>query len=182
MAIGSLKQNSLTFPWLLAQNKIPWLFPDHYFFPCFPCFPDPVGTLKWQHSILLQESMEDVTLECKYHFTATTALTITLIVHYYHSIVETIYIFAHFLNQLEISNYFYKFRNENHWCTYFKKDVVYTMVIMSNWWYSQMATCMYSWVYETKLINNQINAFHWQNLNYMCLLLIWQTQLTLLLQ
>ena len=46
MAIGTkLKQNSLTFPWLLAQNKIPWLFPDHYFFPCFPCFPDPVGTL-----------------------------------------------------------------------------------------------------------------------------------------
>ena len=28
---------------------IPWLFPDfspdHYFVPCFPCFPDPVGTL-----------------------------------------------------------------------------------------------------------------------------------------
>ena len=45
MAISILKQNSLTFPWLLAQNKIPWLFPDHYFFPCFPCFPDPVGTL-----------------------------------------------------------------------------------------------------------------------------------------
>ena len=38
MAIGSLRQNSLTFPWLLAQNKIPWLFPDHYFFPVFPVF------------------------------------------------------------------------------------------------------------------------------------------------
>ena len=42
MAIGSLKQNSLTFPWLLAQNKIPWLFPDFsltiIFFPVFPVF------------------------------------------------------------------------------------------------------------------------------------------------
>ena len=42
MAISSLKQNSLTFPWLLAQNKIPWLFPDFsltiIFFPVFPVF------------------------------------------------------------------------------------------------------------------------------------------------
>ena len=42
MAIGSLKQNSLTFPWLLAQNKITWLFPDFsltiIFFPVFPVF------------------------------------------------------------------------------------------------------------------------------------------------
>ena len=42
MAISILKQNSLTFPWLLAQNKIPWLFPDFsltiIFFPVFPVF------------------------------------------------------------------------------------------------------------------------------------------------
>ena len=42
MAIGSLKQNSLTFPRLLAQNKIPWLFPDHYF-PLFSLFSRPCG-------------------------------------------------------------------------------------------------------------------------------------------
>ena len=53
MAIGSLKQNSLTFPWLLAQNKIPWLFPDFsltiIFFPVFPVFQtlwEPWGSSK----------------------------------------------------------------------------------------------------------------------------------------
>ena len=45
MAISILKQNSLTFPWLLAQNKIPWLFPDFsltiIFFPVFQTLWEP---------------------------------------------------------------------------------------------------------------------------------------------